>query len=416
MEKTLSILVVPDKGYPLQHPLLKNIFNRILPNRGHKVIWLLPSYDAKYFGERCFWGNTEVYLTPFADNHDRLSQIKYLFYTTPRSKFQIMKIARKKNVDVIFVRNDLAAAIATYLTSRKMGIPFVFYLGFPKEEAIKVYARRGWSRSQILPQLYGPLAILLKNWLIRRADFVFTMSDFWRDKLIDELSLPTDQVLALPFGFDTTISPQKVEGSHIRKTFGLNGYPMILYIGAIGPPRDMTILVDIMAKLVNRIPEIRLLILVGARQDRFVFSLNKKFADHGLSKHIVFAPTVPSSEVPSYIAAADVGLSPIERCPIYDVSSPAKFVEMLGMGLPVVASDIPEQKKILEETRAGICVPFEASAFSDAIFHILQNPSEAREMGKRGRQFVENKRSFVLLANSVEETLTRIVEKKNAFK
>lgn len=416
MEKTLSILVAPDKGYPLKHALLDNIFNRILPNRGHKVIWLLPSYEARYFGEHRLWGDTEVYLTPFCDSKNRYSQIKYLFFTTPRSKFQIMKIAREKKVDVIFVRNDLTAAIASYFTSRRTGIPFVFYLGFPKEEAIQVYVRRGWSRSRVLPQLYGPLAILLKNWLIRRADFVFTMSDFWRDKLIDELSLPATQVSALPFGFDTTISPQKVEGSHIRKKFGLNGYPLILYMGSIGPPRDVTILVDIMANLVNKIPDIRLLILVGEKQDRFVSSLKQKFADQNLIEHIVFAPTVPHSEVPSYIAAADAGLSPIERCPIYDVSSPAKFVEMLGMGLPIVASDIPEQKKILEETSAGLCVPFKASSFSDAIFYILQNPSEAREMGKRGRRFVEEKRSFFLLANSVEKTLISLVEKKNPLK
>ncbi len=416
MSRSLKILVASDKGYPLKHALLDNIFNRILPNRGHKVIWLLPSYEARYFGEHRLWGDTEVYLTPYRDNKNRYSQIKDLFFISPRSKFQIMKIAREKKVDIIFVRNSIAGALAAYLTSLKAGIPFVFYLGFPKEEAVEVYARQGWSRSRVLPLLYGPLSILLKNWLIKRADFIFTMSEFWRDKLIKTLSLPPDRVAALPFGFDTTVLPQKIAGSFIRKKFGLNGTPLILYLGSIGPPRDVTILVDIMANIINQIPDIRLLILVGEKQDRFVSSLKQKFADQNLCEHIVFAPTVPHSDVPSYIAAADVGLSPIERSPIYDVSSPAKFVEMLGMGLPVVASDTPEQKNILEETSAGLCVPFKASSFSDALFYILQNPSEANEMGKRGRRFVEENRSFFLLASAVEKTLISLVEKKNPLK
>lgn len=416
MGKDITILVAPDKGYPLEHPLLEHIFNRILPSRGHKVIWMMSSHDAKRFGEHRSWGDSEVYLSPLPYINDRLSKIKYLLYTKPRSKFKTMKIAHKKNIDIIFVRNDLITAAAAYFTARKIGVPFVYYLAFPLEDAILVYVRQGLSRSRIMPQFYTPLAKLFKNWLIRRADFVFTMSEFWRDKLINELSLLPDRVKALPFGFDTSITPQKVDGSTIRKKLGLNGYPVIFYMGSIGSIRDVTILVDIMAKLVDRIPNIRLLILVGRRGDRFVSSFYREFAERGLSNYVVLAPYVPHPEVPFYIAAANVGLSPIERCPLYDVSSPAKFVEMLGMGLPVVASDIPEQKKVLEETRAGICVPFEVSAFSDAIMHILQNPSEAKEMGKRGRQFVEEKRSFSLLANSVEETLIQLVERKNPIK
>jgi glycosyltransferase involved in cell wall biosynthesis len=229
------------------------------------------------------------------------------------------------------------------------------------------------------------------------------MSDYWREQLIRNLRIPADRIKALPFGFDTSISPSQSDGAEIRRQFGIDGRSVIFYLGSIGPPRDVSILADIMVLVVKKVPEACLMILPIEKNQRFVSRLKEAFIKRGIEQNVVFAPSVPHEQVFQYIAAANIGLSPIEPIPVYNVSSPAKFVEMLGMGCPVVASDTPEQKTIIERWKAGICVPYNAHAFAEAILYLLYNPKEGKRLSQQGRLFVEKERSFSLLADYVEE-------------
>lgn len=405
----MNILVIPDKRFPLRHALLESVFLRALPQRGHRVFWLLESLEEERQGGWKDMGGSEAYVTRFLPGEDRKSQFLNMFYWRPRGRATIFSLLRSRRIDVVLVRNEVQAAIAASIACWLRGIPFAYYLAFPNEEAAIASSRRGWSRTRYAIRVYMRLMLFLRNLVTRKADFVFTMSDYWREELIKSLGIPPERMRALPFGFDASICPDPSAGERIRSELGLNGHPLILYLGTIGPPRDVTILADIMANVAKEVPDARLLILPNPGGQRFVPRLEKEFEKKGVRQCVVFVPPVPHKMVPSYIAAADLGLSPIETIPIYNVSSPAKFVEMMGMGCPVVASDVPEQRRLLEKSGGGVCVPYEASAFSREIVRLLRNPDFAHDMGRKGRKFVEEHRNFELLADSVEEVFRSLV-------
>ncbi len=78
--------------------------------------------------------------------------------------------------------------------------------------------------------------------------------------------------------------------------------------------------------------------------------------------------------------------------PVCSVSQPNKMFEYMSAGIPVIASDFPLWKEIIEGNGCGICVdPFDAGAIADAIRRMVDNPDEARRMGKNGRKAVEEK-------------------------
>ena len=80
-------------------------------------------------------------------------------------------------------------------------------------------------------------------------------------------------------------------------------------------------------------------------------------------------------------------------------AQPIKMFEYMAAGLPFVASDFPLWKKIVDEEGCGICVePSDAAAVSRVCSSLLDNPSLAQEMGKKGRQLVMQKYNW-----SVEE-------------
>lgn len=70
-------------------------------------------------------------------------------------------------------------------------------------------------------------------------------------------------------------------------------------------------------------------------------------------------------------------------------SLPVKMFEYMTAGIPIIASNIPLWKDIVNKTNSGICVdPLNPNEIVKAIRYLLDNPKEAEEMGKSGKNAV----------------------------
>lgn len=71
---------------------------------------------------------------------------------------------------------------------------------------------------------------------------------------------------------------------------------------------------------------------------------------------------------------------------------PVKMFEYMSAGIPVIASNFPLWRQILEKTECGICVdPLDADAIARAVVYIVADPDRARRMGQNGRRLIEDK-------------------------
>jgi glycosyltransferase involved in cell wall biosynthesis len=70
----------------------------------------------------------------------------------------------------------------------------------------------------------------------------------------------------------------------------------------------------------------------------------------GLEKNVIFTGGVPFSTIPNYIKTADIGIIPLPAIDWWNVSSPIKLKEYLAMQLPVIATDIPAHRFVVEKT------------------------------------------------------------------
>ena len=96
-------------------------------------------------------------------------------------------------------------------------------------------------------------------------------------------------------------------------------------------------------------------------------------------------------EVAAVLAKTSVGVVmslPI-RC--YVDAQSTKLLEYMSVGIPVVVSDLPPARKIVEGVGCGLCVdPHDPQAIADAVQWLLEHPEEAQQMGERGRAAVVN--------------------------
>lgn len=122
----------------------------------------------------------------------------------------------------------------------------------------------------------------------------------------------------------------------------------------------------------------------------------KKIIDEAMtseiSEKICFHGFVGREEIYEILSKSHIGLVLLSPIPNYIDSLPVKMFEYFLAGIPVIASDFPLFKSIVEENNCGICInPHDASQLANAVDRLIQDPETRKTMGNNGRQLVLNK-------------------------
>lgn len=95
------------------------------------------------------------------------------------------------------------------------------------------------------------------------------------------------------------------------------------------------------------------------------------------------------AQVAATLANARAGLVLFQPLPNNIAGRPNKLFEYMSAGLPVIASDFPRWREIVEGAQCGLLVdPRNSDQIADAMEWILRHPNEAQEMGRCGREAI----------------------------
>ena len=107
--------------------------------------------------------------------------------------------------------------------------------------------------------------------------------------------------------------------------------------------------------------------------------------------HVRLTGFVPPTQVPDYLAAADVLLLPsTPELPYASYMSPLKLFEYMGAGRPMVASDLPVLREVLINEYNALLVSTDSpQAWADAISRLVLDPVLGQRLAQQARQDVE---------------------------
>jgi len=96
--------------------------------------------------------------------------------------------------------------------------------------------------------------------------------------------------------------------------------------------------------------------------------------------------------IPEFLSRADVGIICFLPKPNHIKSMPNKLFEYMAAGLPVIASDFPLWKEVVEGNKCGICIdPLKPKEIAKAIKYLMENPRLRKELGENGRRVILEK-------------------------
>jgi phosphatidylinositol alpha-mannosyltransferase len=152
----------------------------------------------------------------------------------------------------------------------------------------------------------------------------------------------------------------------------------VFFVGRIGEKRKgLKYLLGAYSMLKWRYPKLRLIVGGAGVADRDSYRL---MGERGIDD-VIFVGPVSAEDLPGYYQHADVFCAPNTGKESFGMI----VVEAMAAGTPVVASDIPGFRVVMQHEREGLFVePMNEQAIADAIERLIQNPGERTLMGING--------------------------------
>lgn len=138
--------------------------------------------------------------------------------------------------------------------------------------------------------------------------------------------------------------------TYLHSHFGIpEAHRILLFQGGLSATRNLVELVEAMARLSDRTLH---LVLLGDGQ--LWHNLQRLVGQRGLQEQVHLHPAVAQAELLAVTAAADAGVIPYQGiCLNNYYCTPNKLFEFVAAGLPILASDLPELRRLVEDQQIG---------------------------------------------------------------
>ena len=302
----------------------------------------------------------------FIENRD--SSIKIFFIT--KSKFSLLFYLK---FSFLLLRTLLKTKAGYYFAEDIYTLPFVYFIGKIRKAKI-IYDSR-----ELYPFLSGLRNRKVIQWLIKKiekffitkVDNILTTGKMDSQFLNDYYGINNTIVLRNLPAYKTNIP--KID---LHKKFGIPyENRIILYQGVLSEGRG----IELIFNALKILPDYAFVILgEGAFKEKFT-GLSKKL---NLSNRVHFSGMIPQDKLLNYTAGADLGIALIENISkSYFYALPNKLFEYIMAGIPVIVSDLPQMKNIIETYNVGkIVVDLQPENIADTIDSFLQNKSEVEKL------------------------------------
>ncbi|PJG60164.1 glycosyl transferase [Aeromonas cavernicola] len=220
---------------------------------------------------------------------------------------------------------------------------------------------------------------IFEHWACRKLDAVVAATPFIRDKYLNigikSIDINNYPLLGELATVSTNLPDKKCQ---------------VCYVGGLAQIRGID---EIVQAIAISLASARLAIAGSFRESDFEVKIR---ARNGWSQ-VDFLGWQDRNGIRKTLNESVAGLVTLHPIINYLDALPVKMFEYMAVGLPVIASDFPFWKEIIEDNQCGLCVdPLDPQAIANAIDYLVTHPHEAEMMGRNGQQAVQQKYNWTI--------------------
>lgn len=315
------------------------------------------------------------------DNEEIVDGIRIIPLSKPKNRIERMtktvwtayRKAYKINAEIYHLHDPELILIGLLLKFHGRKVIYDMHENLPKQIRNKHWIQP-WCRDIISVFVCWFERFMLVSIPVIFAETSYRKDYLWVKKCLTILNMPliNDQLLST-----------KVDSS-VTHNFSIG------YIGGVVIERGSLVTIEALKILKEKNIEPRYE-CVGPVNKVHKEQLLKLCREYNLN-NVVFHGYLPADKGWQIIGRCNVGMAVLHPIPNYLESYPTKIFEYMAMGLPVITSNFPLYREIIEGAGCGICVdPFRPDEIARAIQSIIEHPLESEQMGKTGREAVLQK-------------------------
>ena len=220
-----------------------------------------------------------------------------------------------------------------------------------------------------------------ERWLLPRSTGL-TVASRELERMALEMGVPSRRLLYLPNCVEDGATGNGAAG---RARLGIPTDAQVVLLYTRFFEFNQQKLHELFAGIHRELPQVRFLVVGKGRQGEEE-RLAEAAVEFGFAEMLHVAGWVEPSELPDYLAVADLALYPFEDNLINRCKCPAKLTELLRAGVPVVADRVGQLAEYIRDGEGGgLCPPEEWQQMVDKAIALLKDPVRRTEMGKKGR-------------------------------
>jgi len=175
--------------------------------------------------------------------------------------------------------------------------------------------------------------------------------------------------------------------AEVREFWGISPEaPLALYTGTFEAYQGVDMLIDATAIIATTRPDARVLVVGG--EPAQVEAAKAKAASRGASGIMIFTGQQPAREIPGFVQAADLLVSPRIR----GTNTPLKIYSYLRSGKPIVATNLLTHTQVLNDEVSRLVAP-EAEPFARAVLELIEQPEQRERLSAAARRLAQDKYS-----------------------
>ncbi|WP_368999753.1 glycosyltransferase [Pseudophaeobacter sp. C1-32P7] len=312
---------------------------------------------------------------------------------------------RELRPQAVMAASNFNNALPALIAARRMGIPFWYEVrGFWEITRLSKEPEIEWTFNYQLQRAF-------ENLVACHSDRVFTLTQPMREELV-ERGVEEDRIALVPNSCDPSRFSARPYDTALARRLGIpEGVPVIGYIGSFAPYEGLENLARACAQLRKDGHEFRLLLVGGetgadSSKGPVTLGIERIAKEEGLTDWLIMTGRVPHEEVEAHYSLIDVAPFPRRSQPVTEMVSPLKPLEALAMEKAVAVSSLRALHEMVTHNETGLIFEKEnLTSFTDVLARLLKDKDLRTRLGKAGRKWVVEERTWARTAEKVAQAL-----------